>query len=204
MRILLVADMRSPHSIGWVHGLTRIGANPLVVSSRWLSPDERAKMPEHMRRLIIHEASDTMSRLRSLTTAHPRILGAVRSFARHRSMGSGEGSDPFSTPEGTGRIELPLELHIARQLGKTIEALAEEHNPDLIHALRVRFEGISLASIAAKWPTAISIWGQDLARQAPATKKLAIATRLSLADLHGLHADCHRGSSRFVVNGPTE
>lgn len=192
MRILLVADMRSPHSVGWVHGLTEIGVEPLVVSSRRLSPAERATMPDHIRRHVIHEPADALSRARSFTTLHPYALDAVRSLARHRKTATRTIQNQRSTPEGTGRFELPLELCIARQLGREVSSLVHRHNPDLVHALRIPFEGISVTSVAASWPTAISIWGQDLARQAPAASRLAKATRRSLANIHGLHADCQR------------
>ncbi|MBN1171659.1 MAG: glycosyltransferase family 4 protein [Micromonosporaceae bacterium] len=98
----------------------------------------------------------------------------------------------LSTPEGTGCIELSLELLIARRLGKDIARLARYFKPDVLHALRIPFEGIAATSIAADLPTAISVWGQDLAKQAPAAALLAAETRRSLANLRGLHADCHR------------
>lgn len=192
MRIMIVADMRSPHSIGWIHGLLKMGALPLVVSSRRLNPTERSAIPISIRELIIHEPSDLLSRARSLSTASPGTLSLVRSLVRRERTNNNNIAQQISTPEGTGRIELPLELRIARVLGRDVLSLARTHNPDLIHALRIPFEGISITSMAATWPTAISIWGQDLARQAPAASRLATATRLLLANIHGLHADCQR------------
>jgi len=193
MRIMIVADMRSPHSIGWVKGLLKMGALPLVVSSRRLNPAERSAIPISIRELIIHEPSDLLSRARSLSTASPGSLSLVRSLARRgRTTNNDSIAQQLSTPEGTGRIELPLELRIARELGRKVLSLAHTHNPDLIHALRIPFEGISITSMAATWPTAISIWGQDLARQASASLRLAEATRKSLMNIRGLHADCRR------------
>jgi len=192
MRILLVADMRSPHSVGWVHGLTQIGLEPVVVSSRRLSSIERSRMPDHVGRHVVHEPSDGLSRVRSFTTAHREVLGPVRRLARRRTRTMDTRPDPSATPEGTGRIELPLELLIARHLGRDVRSFANRFDPDLVHALRIPFEGIAVTPITASWPTAISIWGQDLARQAPAAPRLAAATRRSLTSIRGLHADCHR------------
>lgn len=191
MRVLLVADMRSPHSVGWVHGLTMMGVEPLVLSSRRLSRAERAALPPHVARTVIHEPSDALSRARAATTAHPGALASIRSLARG-GRARDTRSPGQSVPEGTGIIELPLELRIARRLGRTIAALADAYQPDLVHALRVPFEGIAATEVAAVRPTVISIWGQDLARQAPAAPRLGHATRAALANVHGVHADCQR------------
>lgn len=192
MRILLVADMRSPHSVGWVHGLTEIGMDPVVVSSRRLSATERSRMPGHVRRQVVHEPTDGLSRARAFTTAHREVLGPVRGMARRRKTTMVSRPNDSTTPEGTGWIELPLELNIARQLGRDVLSFAQRSKPQIVHALRIPFEGIAVTPIMSMWPTAISVWGSDLAQQAPAATRLAAATRQSLASVRGVHADCHR------------
>lgn len=192
MRILLLADMRSPHSVGWVHGLTQIGMDPVVVSSRRLSATERSRMPDHVRRHVVHEPTDGLSRARAFSTAHRGVLGPVRGVARRRKRAINSRPNENATPEGTGRIELPLELLIARQLGHEVLSFARRCRPQLVHALRIPFEGIAVTPIMSMWPTAISVWGSDLAQQAPAATRLAAATRQSLASIRGLHADCNR------------
>lgn len=194
MRVLLVADMRSPHSIGWARGLLEIGATPVVVSSRQLSASDRAALPAEIRQTIVREPSDAWSQARALVTTHPRALAAMRVAARGSSwMARGTtAQNQRSRPEGTGRLELPLELRIAHALGREIRDAAQEYRPDLIHALRIPFEGIAMTAANPTAPTAISLWGQDLALQASSKPRLAKAAANALRTIRGLHADCQR------------
>lgn len=190
MRVLLVADMRSPHSIGWADGLTNLGIETVIVSSRRLTPAQRLALPEHVRGLIALEASDPLSRLRAFITRRRGLLNSARLLARDRAPRPGGPAE--GRPEGTGLLEFPLEMLIARILGRRVGALAERVRPDLIHALRIPFEGVAVSPLASRWPIAVSIWGQDLARQASASRGLAAVTRRCLARARGVHADCQR------------
>jgi len=191
VRVMLVSDLRSPHAVGWSSGLIDLGIDAVLVSSRRLSDRHRAALPPAVAARVVHEPTDVWSRLRGFSTDHPGVLTAVRAVARRRpAPRSTDGGE--RRPEGTGRGELPLELRIADRLGAAVVRLAREHRPDLVHALRVPFEGIAATAAARSYPTAVSIWGQDLARQAPAHPVLAERTRAALRDVRGVHADCAR------------
>jgi glycosyltransferase involved in cell wall biosynthesis len=189
MRVLLVADMRDPHAINWASGLLDVGIDPVIVSSRRLLARERSSIPPAVAAHIVHEPDDPISAARSVLTQSRLTLKLMRRLNR------GAPSTTSSTaphPEGSGWLELPLELSIARRLSRRIERIAGETAPDLLHALRVPFEGIAAAGATTGLPLAVSLWGSDLSRQAPGHPRLAQATRAALAKVDGVHADCHR------------
>ncbi len=78
-----------------------------------------------------------------------------------------------------------------------LNQLITEIKPDLIHALRVPYEGM-LAATAKNLapdnfpPLLISIWGNDFTLHAPASPPMRRYTRQTLHAADALHADCHR------------
>jgi glycosyltransferase involved in cell wall biosynthesis len=80
-------------------------------------------------------------------------------------------------------------------VGKRSEAirdLLQQIKPDMIHAMRLPFEGITAALADPQAPLLISIWGNDLtlfARRFPFTSKLS---RRALQRADSLHCDCNR------------
>jgi len=189
-----VADMRSPHSLGWSQGLLQLGIEPVIVSSRALSDQQRSQLPRQVAAAIVHEPSDPLSRSRIWLTSAPRALQTARRLTRglQSERAPGAPAPEHPGPEGSGRLELPLELAIAHRLGGAILKYGHRYRPDCVHALRVPFEGVAATRASRYWPSAISIWGSDLARQAPAHPRLAKATRQALLRAGALHADCRR------------
>jgi glycosyltransferase involved in cell wall biosynthesis len=64
--------------------------------------------------------------------------------------------------------------------------------PDLVHALRIPFEGMLASVTPAAIPLAVSIWGNDLTLHAGRSPWLAGLTRRTLRRADGLHADAGR------------
>jgi glycosyltransferase involved in cell wall biosynthesis len=64
--------------------------------------------------------------------------------------------------------------------------------PDLVHALRVPFEGMLAAAADPAAPLLISVWGNDFTLHAPASPGMRRLTRHTLLRADGLQADCHR------------
>jgi len=69
--------------------------------------------------------------------------------------------------------------------------------PDLIHAMRIPYEGM-LAAIAAESlpaprpPLLVSVWGNDFTLHAPATRRLTRLTQQTMKYADALHTDCQR------------
>jgi glycosyltransferase involved in cell wall biosynthesis len=64
--------------------------------------------------------------------------------------------------------------------------------PDLIHAMRIPFEGMLAASLNPSCPLIVSVWGNDFTLHASASPWMASLTRRTLFRADGLHVDCHR------------
>jgi hypothetical protein len=86
----------------------------------------------------------------------------------------------------------PLTLNRpARQL----RLLIDQVQPDLVHAMRIPYEGI-LSALALgdppHLPLIVSIWGNDFTLHARATPWMRRLTKLTLRHAGALHADCRR------------
>jgi glycosyltransferase involved in cell wall biosynthesis len=90
------------------------------------------------------------------------------------------------------RILFPLTIPSAvNQLREIIADI----QPDLVHALRIPFEGILAARALRETnnpPLIISVWGNDFTLHAGATPWMKSYTELAMARTDGLHTDCHR------------
>lgn len=88
----------------------------------------------------------------------------------------------------------------ARQL----HALVASVRPDLVHALRIPFEGLVAAQAGVGAPLLISVWGNDFTLHAASAPLLGALTRRALRRAAALHADCRRDlglASRFGFPG---
>ena len=86
---------------------------------------------------------------------------------------------------------LAAPLLLPRQQKEFLRILAEV-KPDLVHALRVPFEGMLAAAAPAGIPLIVSIWGNDLTFHARTSFLMKRQTRRTLARADGLLADASR------------
>lgn len=163
MRVLLVADARSPTTWGWVEAVRSAGV--VVLDADGLP------WPEHRLRAGHGEGAgrDMRQRLRCLAGAMPggmNLVGAVR-----RAMG-------------------PL---MATIRGRRIRHAVTRAKPDVVHGLRVPFEAMTaLVACPPQVPLAVSIWGNDLTHEALRNRLAGRAARRVLARADLLFADCQR------------
>jgi glycosyltransferase involved in cell wall biosynthesis len=163
VRILLVADMRSPITWGWVDAVRSAGV--VVLGSDGLP------WPEHRPLAASGEGSrrSIKQRLRSFTGATPRIFKV------------------------TGRVRQVVGPVMAPIKGRRIRRTVERAKPDVVHALRIPHEAMAaMAACPPAVPLAVSIWGNDLTHEAPASRMAGRATRRVLARTDLLFADCQR------------
>jgi glycosyltransferase involved in cell wall biosynthesis len=76
----------------------------------------------------------------------------------------------------------------ARRLSKLIK----EINPDLIHAMRIPYEGILAVRAKPKQPLIVSVWGNDFTLHAKSNRALGRHTRRTVKRVTALHTDCRR------------
>ncbi|MEE9217432.1 MAG: glycosyltransferase family 4 protein [Anaerolineales bacterium] len=75
---------------------------------------------------------------------------------------------------------------------KQVRALITEIEPDLVHAMRIPFEGAMAAASNPIAPLLVSIWGNDLTLHAPTTPPMRNLTRRTLSRTNALHTDTRR------------
>jgi glycosyltransferase involved in cell wall biosynthesis len=175
MRILLVADGRSPITRAWVANLLNLKHEIVLVSTFPCAPLEN--LP-HM--LVMPVAFGALSGGQVSTGAHTgqARTGIRREVGRFRSalMGSRYLLGPLTLPFFKERFQ----------------RLVNGLQPDLVHALRIPFEGMLAAYTPQPYPLAVSIWGNDLTYHAHGSAQMSALTRRVLKRADGLLADAQR------------
>ena len=87
-----------------------------------------------------------------------------------------------------------------RRAAPALARVVEELRPDLVHALRIPFEGILAAAAGPRAPLLLSVWGNDFTLHADSTPWMRAATQRALARADALHADFPRGLRRGSVH----
>jgi glycosyltransferase involved in cell wall biosynthesis len=176
MRLLFIADGRSPIALNWIQYFVERGEEVHLVSTFPCVPELR---------------------LASLTIV-PAAFGEMAGEWGSRGMEEKRGKGRWwkMVPRGMrtafrqwlGPFTLP---GAARRLRKLISAI----QPDLIHAMRIPYEGMVTAMALGKHsslPFLVSIWGNDFTLHAHSTPLMAYRTRYTLRRAHALHTDCQR------------
>ena len=168
MRVTLVADGRSPITRRWLRSAASAGVQFDLISSFACQ-----KPPEADGFTVIPLAFSGLAGGKE--GASGRTPAWVRQFRpllqRARAL-----LGPL-----TIRRQAPAFLHALR-----------EFQPDLVHALRIPYEGMLAAYTPPEIPFAVFIWGNDLTLHAPSSPLLSAATRRVLARADGLMADAAR------------
>ncbi|MBK8619367.1 MAG: glycosyltransferase family 4 protein [Anaerolineales bacterium] len=169
MKILFVADGRSPISQNWIRYFAQRGDEVYLASTFACDVDFPVK------RLVFTPVA--FSAVKKQTTrpgsASAQTLG-LRTLIR----------------QWLGPLTIPRS---AQKLSEFIQ----EVQPDIVHALRVPYEGMLTAQAyqklsGTKPPFLASIWGNDFTLHAPSTPLMKYYTRLTMKTVTALHADCAR------------
>jgi glycosyltransferase involved in cell wall biosynthesis len=175
VKLLFVADGRSPIALNWIEYFFTAGHEVHLVSTFACSPD--------------------------LKLASLHIVQVAMSGLRSRSADTASGSSPGSRIGKLAPVRLRTAMRrwlgpltIPRAAVKLRRVIAQVQ-PDLVHAMRVPFEGMLAAQALLSLPhlpLVVSVWGNDFTLHAPSTPMMAEYTRLCLQRADALHADCRR------------
>jgi len=168
MHILITADGRSPIAINWIRMVLDAG---------------------HMVTLV---------------TTYPcqKIPGVEHIIPLHVAFGSlaGGGSSPSSALRRLVRRFRPL-FQAARntfaplgmeRAGRQFSRLVEQVKPDIVHALRIPYEGILASHTPPGIPLVVNIWGNDFTLHANSSRMLGRLTTGTLRRADALMADTRR------------
>lgn len=178
MRITFLADLRSPIAIQWIQHFVERGHEVQAVSSYPITDSvlcgaETTSVPLVLAGPRRNDASDPQRLVRGV---RPSMRAYVAQWA---------------TPRRVSAIRSSVGPALVRTKRGRLQDLVERHQPDLVHAMRIPFEGIAAGALIGP-PLIISVWGNDFTLRADRTRAMAKATRRVLAKAEVLHCDCHR------------
>ena len=163
--------MRSPIARGWIGGVVELGHEVHVVSS---SPGAEP----------LAGATAT-----SIPLAFAAAAGAAGATNQR-------GLRARVPTEAAYRVRNLLGPVVLSRSVPELRRIVEAAKPDLVHALRIPFEGIAAArSVPASMPLVVSIWGNDLTLHAPDNPLIGRETRRALGRTDLLLADCRRDTA---------
>lgn len=79
-----------------------------------------------------------------------------------------------------------------RRASQRLREVIERVKPDLVHAMRIPYEGMMAADAYNGTPLIVSIWGNDFTLHAPSTRLMSHYTQWTMQVADALHADCQR------------
>jgi glycosyltransferase involved in cell wall biosynthesis len=164
MRTLFVADGRSPIAQNWIRYFVERGDEVYLASTFACSLDFPVKGLE----IIPVAFSAFRKETQRPGTTSARTLG-LRTVIR-RWFG-------------------PLTI---RRAAQRLRQFTERVKPDLVHAMRIPYEGMMAADAYTGAPLIVSTWGNDFTWHAPSTPLMSHYTRWTMQVADALHADCQR------------
>jgi glycosyltransferase involved in cell wall biosynthesis len=172
MRILFVADGRSPIALNWIAGFVERGHETHLASTF------ACNLGLHLASLTIVPAA--FSGLKAIDNA-AGSQGGRKGFLW--------GASTLKLRTGFRQWLGPLTLpRSARRLREVVDRI----QPDIIHAIRIPYEGMIAALAEPAAPLLVSVWGNDFTLHAPANALMGRYTRLTLNRAQALHTDCYR------------
>lgn len=164
MRLLYVVDARSPIAMNWIRHFVERGDEVFIAST----------FPVHL----------------ELPIQRLEVVPVAFSSAKKPSQ------RPGSASARTLSLRTKIRqwfgpLTIRRAAGR-LRAFIEEVKPDLVHAMRIPYEGMIAADAYTGAPLVVSVWGNDFTLHGPSTPLMSHYTRWTMQVADALHADCRR------------
>ncbi len=179
MKILVVADGRSPTAKHWLESLKKLNHQVILVSSY---PCERMEFLDDFFVLPIAFAQFAANQ-----TASPSNPASKKSDRKDLKRMLIERFRSFFL-----KLRYLLGPLVIPYYGKKLSKITARIQPDLVHALRIPYEGMTASFLPKKIPLAVSIWGNDLTLHASGSSAMKKMTIRTLERADGLAADTIR------------
>jgi hypothetical protein len=164
MRILYVADGRSPIALQWMQYFVDTGHEVHLASTFPCEPQLK------------------LASLEIVPVAYSGIAGAGGRSGLRSLL-------PASLRTGLRNLAGPLTL---KKSASKLASYAARVRPELVHAMRIPYEGMLAAAANPAGPLLISSWGNDFTLHARNTPLMAGATRRAMQRAKALHSDTQR------------
>lgn len=178
MKVLLYADFRSPTARAWANGLRGAGLEVYCISSELVDDDYPVVQP-----------TGAVSRLRQLA-----VRARNGAITPPRGINIGE----FRPNEG---LQAVLAITRTRERRAMLSKHARFFSPDIVHALRLPYEGLTVLGAGLKVPVVISTWGQDFVPQAEGSRLLQYWLHCSVKRANGIQYDAPIDHQRALKYG---
>jgi glycosyltransferase involved in cell wall biosynthesis len=183
MRLLFVADGRSPIALNWMNYFVEQGMDVHLASTYPCSPDTAFSSIEIIPAAFGGAAGDltkrdiNRSREGSTTAGGDKLRTFIRKAVPIQARSAiRHWLGPSTLPKAARRLSIYI----------------NQVKPDLIHAMRIPYEGMVAVKAGPKVPLVISVWGNDFTLHASSTRQMARLTRISVENASALHTDCYR------------
>ena len=181
MKLLYIADGRSPIALNWIQHFIETGHEVHLLSTFPCEP---------------------LAGLATMTIVPVAFSGwarrPARAWRRVGEQAGSSGTDLRAALTGAGTIRLRTALRhwlgpltLRRAAGRARELISRTQ-PDLVHAMRIPFEGALAAACDPGSPLLISVWGNDFTLHGPASPLMRRLTHRAVARADALHTDCLR------------
>lgn len=168
MRILFVADGRSPTALSWIEHFVREGHDVHLASTYPAWPEL------------------ALASLRVVPVAFSRAAGSAATGQ------TGSGLKSLVPVALRARLRNLLGPFTLKKAATQLSAVIDEVQPDLLHALRIPYEGMLVAAADPPVPLVVSVWGNDFTLHARSNPLMAGLTRQAMSRADALMADCRR------------
>ncbi|MGB7874070.1 MAG: glycosyltransferase, partial [Anaerolineales bacterium] len=180
MRLLFVADGRSPIAINWIRYFVERGDEVHLASTFACQPElDLAGLD------ITPVAFSGIKRPPAPSTSRPASSQMLPSSGTMR-LGSARA---LKLRTAIRHYFGPLTI---TRSSKKLRTVIERVQPDLVHAMRIPYEGMLAADAYKGIPLLVSVWGNDFTLHAPSTRLMRYYTRWTMQVTNALHADCQR------------
>jgi glycosyltransferase involved in cell wall biosynthesis len=181
LKICFIVDARSPIALNWIRYFIGRADEVTIISFYSISRNTIAGAKVHQFPIALSSFSGASQAISARTANNvskpPALAGLRRTILSKLSIAAQHSI-------------LPFDVH--RQVAKVRNLIAQA-SPDLVHAMRIPFEGIVAAKATpAGTPLLISVWGNDFTLWAARNPIIARQTRQALGRANSLHCDCHR------------
>lgn len=196
MRLLYVVDGRSPIARSWIEYFIGAGHEVHLVSSRPAPP------LEGMASLSVVPVAFSGFGANGAASAGRPAEGATAALGDSQGVASLDRGRPSKPQSSWWRSAASIPLRTALRhwfgpltvpgAGRRLRPIIDRLQPELVHAMRLPFEGAMAAAAGGRAPLVLSTWGNDFTLHAPASPLMRRMTRRSLRQVDGLHSDCQR------------
>lgn len=177
MKICFLADARSPIAKNWISYFVRGGHEVSVISSYASSASEISGAQLFELPLGVASALPGSAALRAFDSKILRNANRLRQ----------------ALPKRWNLQAVTLfGLQDVRRKTAQAAAIIDRIDPDLVHAMRLPFEGLLASQAVLNRPLIISTWGNDFTLFSSHSGKINQLTRAALARTDAIHCDCKR------------